>query len=193
MLRIDVNQGDLYGIPAGNPFVNSGSGRPEIWASGLRNPWRYSFDRATEDLYIADVGQNQWEEINYLASESGNLLAGGFNFGWDYWEATHPFEGTPPEGTPMIAPIWEYDHSKGCSITGGIVYRGSIREWQGIYVYGDYCSGTIWGLLRDPQSGWRNQVLFETDATITSFGEDQTGELYLIDRGGSVFNLVKSP
>lgn len=189
MLRINVDFGDPYAIPHDNPHANGG-GLPEIWATGLRNPWRYTFDRATGDLYIADVGQDQREEINYLVADSGRGLSGGSNFGWDYWEGTQPFEGDPPMGTSMTFPIWEYDHSEGCSVTGGLVYRGMMREWQGVYFYADFCSGTVWGLLRDISGVWQNATLFQTEAVITSFGEDETGEIYLIDRLGSISKFV---
>jgi glucose/arabinose dehydrogenase len=178
ILRLDVNSADPYAIPASNPFGN------EIWAYGLRNPWRLSFDRLTGDLFIADVGQNQWEEIDFLpAGASGDL-----NFGWDYFEGTHPFEGTPPQGPQFIPPIAEYDHGQGCSVTGGYVYRGTLPGWQGIYLYADYCQGTVWGLLHTEQ-GWQNQVLFETGVTVTSFGQDQAGEVYLVSDSGQVFRL----
>jgi len=192
MLRIDVDHGDPYAVPADNPFVQGG-GRPEVWAVGLRNPWRYSFDRLTGDLYIADVGQNQWEEINFIAADPTGVPPAGINFGWDYWEATHPFEGTPLDGVPMVAPIWEYGHELGCSVTGGMVYRGSLPAWQGVYFYADYCKGTIWGLLRDRDGVWENQVLVQSGATVTCFGEDEAGELYLVDRGGAVFRMVEYP
>jgi glucose/arabinose dehydrogenase len=188
LLRIDVDAEEPYGIPNDNPYA-SGGGRAEVWAIGLRNPWRYSFDRETNDLYIGDVGQNQWEEINYLAAGH----TGGVNFGWDYFEASNPFEGNPPQGFEAAAPIWEYNHSQGCSVTGGYVYRGSLAEWQGIYIYGDYCSGLIWGLLRDAQGFWQNMLIIQTTANITSFGEDQNGEVYMIDRSGSVNRLEKIP
>jgi glucose/arabinose dehydrogenase len=188
MLRIDVDQGDPYGVPADNPYSNGG-GRPEIWAIGLRNPWRFSFDRTVGDLYIGDVGQNQWEEISFLPAGQ----PGGANFGWDYWEANHPFEGSPPDDVEMISPIWEYDHANGCSVTGGVTYRGSLPDWQGIYLYGDFCSGTIWGLLRDAGGSWQNMALYQTRANITAFGEDESGEIYMIDRRGSINMLVKKP
>jgi len=188
LLRIDVDQGDPYGVPADNPY-SSGGGRPEIWAIGLRNPWRYSFDRATGDLYIGDVGQNEWEEISFLPAGQ----PGGANFGWDYWEANHPYEGSPPEGVGMIPPIWEYNHANGCSVTGGITYRGNLPDWQGIYFYGDFCSGTIWGLLRDADGNWQNTTLYQTTANITAFGGDEFGEIYMIDRSGSINMLVKNP
>jgi glucose/arabinose dehydrogenase len=188
MLRIDIDQGDPYAIPGDNPYA-SGGGHPEIWSIGLRNPWRYSFDRVTGDLYIGDVGQNEWEEITFLPSGH----PGGANLGWDYWEASHRFEGVPPEGLEVVPPIWEYNHAAGCSVTGGIIYRGSMTEWQGIYVYGDFCSGTIWGLLRDTEGVWRNMILYQTAANITSFGEDEFGELYMVDRRGGVTLLIENP
>lgn len=179
ILRLDVDSADPYAIPADNPFGN------EIWAYGLRNPWRLSFDRLTGDLFIADVGQNQWEEIDFLpAGASGDL-----NFGWDYFEGTHAFEGAPPQGAQFIPPIAEYDHGQGCSVTGGYVYRGAIPEWQGIYLYADYCRGTVWGLLHTEQ-GWQNQVLFETGITVTSFGQDHASEIYLVSDSGQIFRLT---
>ncbi len=188
MLRLDVDYSQPYAIPAGNPYVNGG-GLLEIWALGLRNPWRYSFDRLTGELFIGDVGQNLWEEIDYLPPSH----SGGANFGWDFWEGSHPFEGDPPESLLPVFPIWEYDHASGCSVTGGVVYRGAFPAWNGVYLYGDFCSGLIWGLLRDQAGAWQNQLLFETGAQITTFGEDEAGEVYFADRRGTVFKLVKSP
>lgn len=177
ILRIDVDSGDPYSIPSDNPFGN------EVWAYGLRNPWRMSFDRATGDLYIGDVGQNAWEEIDYLPVGS----SGGANFGWNLLEGTHEYEGGPsPEFT---APIAEYSHQEGgCSVTGGYVYRGSMPEWNGIYLYGDYCTGLIWGLIQT-SSGWQVQRLFDVDYTITSFGQDQDGEVYLVSDSGGIYRL----
>lgn len=188
MLRIDVDHGDPYAIPVDNPFVDGG-GLPEIWAYGLRNPWRYAFDRVTGDLYIGDVGQNTWEEVDVLSAS----LPPGANLGWDFWEGTHAFEGTPSQDAVMLPPVWEYDHTQGCSITGGIPYRGAYKDWSGIYFYADFCSGIIWGLLQDGSGAWQNQVLFQTSANITSFGEDETRELYRVDRTGSVYRLELMP
>jgi len=183
MLRLDVDELP-YRIPPDNPFGD------EIWAYGLRNPWRYSFDRLTGDLYLADVGQNQWEEIDFL--EAG--APAGVNFGWDFWEGSHPYEGTPPEGFPMNFPVAEYDHSQGCSVTGGVVYRGALPDWQGVYLYGDYCSGRIWGLLRTAEGEWLNEPLFESGFNIATFGEDENGEVYLTHHGeGSVYRLTARP
>lgn len=190
VLRIDVDHGDPYTIPADNPFARGG-GKPEIWAYGLRNPWRLSFDKLTGDLYIADVGQDAWEEVN---AAIGNPP--GLDYGWNYREATHPFRGSPPATLKLTYPVAEYSHSDGgCSVSGGYVYRGSMPEWQGIYLYGDFCSGKIWGILHppDPASGklWKSEVLFETKGAITTFGQDRAGEIYFADRSGTIYRLQK--
>jgi glucose/arabinose dehydrogenase len=178
ILRLDVDSADPYSVPADNPFGN------EVWAYGFRNPWRFSFDRATGDLYIGDVGQNQWEEIDFVPAGS----PGGANFGWDHREGAHEYEGGGPEG--MIDPVAEYSHPEGgCSVTGGYVYRGAMPEWNGIYLYGDYCTGMIWGLLQGDGS-WQNQLLFDVDFTITSFGQDENGEVYLVSDTGGIYRLV---
>jgi glucose/arabinose dehydrogenase len=193
ILRLDVDAAEPYGIPGDNPF-SSGGGSPEVWAYGLRNPWRLSFDSATGDLFIGDVGQGAWEEVDYLQVGT----PGGVNFGWDYREGTHAFEGSPPQGLQLSDPIAEYSHNEGgCSITGGYVYRGSMPEWTGIYLYGDYCTGYMWGLLRSAGqvSGpdWQSLLLFETGANITTFGQDGDGEVYLADRGGGIYRLQRTP
>jgi len=179
ILRIDVDSAQSYAIPANNPFGN------EIWVYGLRNPWRISFDSATGDLYIGDVGQGEWEEIDLIPAGS----TGGENFGWDYREGAHDYEGGGPAG--MIDPIAEYSHGEGgCSVTGGHVYRGAMAEWNGIYIYGDYCTGLIWGLI-NINGGWQKQLLFDTDFLITSFGQDENGEVYLLGDRGGVYQLVR--
>ena len=185
ILRLDVDHGDPYQVPPDNPFGN------ELWDYGLRNPWRFSFDTATGDLYIGDVGQNTWEEVDYVP-----VGQGGLNFGWNYREAAHVYAGQPPATLKLTDPVAEYSHTGGrCSITGGFLYRGSMPEWQGIYLYGDYCSGEIWGMIRstDPSSktGWDSKVLFETGANITSFGQDPTGEVYFAGRNGTIYKLGK--
>lgn len=188
ILRIDVNNGDPYVVPADNPFTNGG-GRPEIWSYGLRNPWRFSFDRAEGDMYIADVGQNAWEEINFEPADS----TGGLNYGWDFKEGTHPFEGTPPSDLAMVDPVHEYQHPVGCSVTGGYVYRGqALPEFNGIYLFSDFCTGIVWGMLRGAEGGWTVQELFRTGLMVSSFGEDASGEIYLIDQStGSVSRLQR--
>ena len=185
ILRIDANGGDPYAIPPDNPFADGG-GEPEIWAYGLRNPWRFSFDRATGDLYIGDVGQGSWEEIDYLPAGT----PGGVDFGWDYLEGSHVYEGEPPAGLDLVDPVAEYSHNQGCSVTGGVVYRGeNLPDWQGVYLFGDYCSGLVWGLVQDANGAWSDEVLFQTKARITSFGEDESGEVYLTDHSGTVYRL----
>ncbi|MFZ5821245.1 MAG: PQQ-dependent sugar dehydrogenase [Chloroflexota bacterium] len=178
ILRLDVDSAEPYAIPPGNV---TGS---EVWAYGLRNPWRIAVDRVTGDLYIGDVGQNDWEEIDFVAAGTPGLL----NFGWDYMEGTHAYEGFPPPD--LVAPVAEYAHSQGCSVTGGVVYRGAMPEWQGVYLYADYCRGTVWGLL-NADGQWQAQVLFETGLTVTTFGQDETGQVYLASDSGQVLRLVR--
>ena len=158
---------------------------------GLRNPWRFSFDRATGDLYIADVGQNRFEEVNF--EQFGG--PGGMNYGWDIMEASQCFEPSVDcEPSGLAAPVAEYDHSAGCSITGGAVYRGQrYPQLAGVYLYGDFCSGTIWGLHRDDGGEWESAVLLSSDLSISSFGEDQAGELFVLDYGkGEVHQIVST-
>ncbi len=186
ILRLDVNQGSPYGIPPDNPFANGG-GLAEIWAYGLRNPWRFSFDPLTGDLYIGDVGQNVWEEIDYLPAGS----PGGANFGWRYREGTHGYLGAAPAGLELKEPVIDYHHAPGCSVTGGVVVRSpSLPDWQGVYLYGDYCSGQIWGLLKTSSGDWLHQELFDTGMNITTFGVDEAGEVYLADyASGNIYRL----
>lgn len=180
ILRLDVNNGDAYAIPSDNPFEN------EVWAYGLRNPWRVSFDRSTGDLWIGDVGQNQWEEIDYLPAGS----PGGANFGWSNMEGYHGYDGLAQPD--MLLPVAEYSHTEGgCSVTGGYVYRGAMAEWQGIYLFGDYCRGTVWGLILS-NGQWQSQVMFETGVTITTFGQDESGEIYFASDNGNLYHLTPS-
>jgi len=190
MLRIDIDKGDPYAIPSTNPFVNDNSILDEIWALGLRNPWRFSFDRLTNEMYIADVGQNQLEEISY---EPANSI-GGYNFGWRCYEGNLPFNtNNCDDPNVYTAPIYEYGHDLGCSITGGHVYRGSeFPELFGKYIYTDYCSGLIWALYQDDTGQWVNDSLgnFENNS-LASFGEDANGEMYVTSRrSGAIFKLV---
>lgn len=187
LLRVDVDGAETYLVPADNPFL-AGEGLPEIWAYGLRNPWRFSFDSLTGDLYIADVGQNIWEEVNFLPAGA----KGGANFGWNYREGAHPFAGQPPADLVLIDPVAEYDHEEGCSVTGGAVYRGdALPAWNGVYFYGDYCGGQVWGLL-NVNGVWQSELLFYTGATITSFGEGEDGAIYFTDyTTNALFQLTK--
>ena len=182
ILRIDVDSAEPYAIPANNPFGD------EIWHYGLRNPWRISFDKLTGDLYIGDVGQGDWEEIDYVPADS----PGGTNFGWDRREGAHDYEGSA--SADFVEPIAEYSHPDGgCSVTGGFVYRGSMPEWNGIYLYGDYCTGYIWGLIRtEGGNNWQNQLLFETNQRINSFGQDESGELYILSDSGEIYKLTSN-
>jgi glucose/arabinose dehydrogenase len=180
ILRLDVTSGDPYSIPADNPFGN------EVWAYGLRNPWRISFDHVTGDLWIGDLGQNEWEEVDYLPVSWGS----GANFGWSVMEGSHAYDSEPQSG--MMLPAAEYSHAEGgCSVTGGYVYRGAMPEWNGVYIYGDYCSGKVWALILS-NNLWQSQVMFQTGVTITSFGQDESGEIYLASDNGSVYRLVSS-
>jgi glucose/arabinose dehydrogenase len=195
VLRIapDLSDGDAsYTSPASNPFAGAGEPeRNEIWALGMRNPWRASFDRATGDMWIADVGQGTWEEINRDTDGSG-----GRNYGWDRCEGDHVFEGPGPcnvDGA-ITSPIAEYNHSGGnCSVTGGFVYRGAVFEdLQHHYVLGDYCSGRIWTLPSGAGSPALTQHV-NTAALISSFGESESGELYMTDHNGTLYRVVAPP
>ena len=195
VLRIDVETGSpaTYTIPASNPFVGV-PGLDEIWAYGLRNPWRVSFDRQTGDFYVADVGQDAWEEVDFQPASS----TGGENYGWHVLEATHcynPGSGcVPPVG--YVPPVAEYNHgsndSYGCAITGGYVYRGAAYpSMQGVYFSGDYCTGRVFG-MQNVGGAWVFSQLLGTPYNVSSFGEDEAGNLYLVDLGGSIY-LVTAP
>ncbi len=193
MLRLDVTTApdQPYLIPQDNPWPegtwDGRTIRPEIWAIGLRNPWRYSFDRETGDLWIADVGQNQYEEINFVPAP----LAGGLNFGWPITEGNHCFQSPGCDTQELTLPIAEYGHQGRCSVTGGYVYRGQAEPGlTGLYFYGDYCSGEIWALQRRPDTEPQIQLVARSGLSISSFGEDQAGELYVTDlRGGNVYRI----
>ncbi len=193
LLRIDVETGSpvTYTVPADNPFVGNPNARGEIWAYGLRNPWRFSFDTATGDLYIGDVGQNKWEEIDFQPASS----SGGENYGWNIMEGNHCYGSGSCDSSGLVLPVAEYGHSDGhCSVTGGHVYRGgTYRRMQGLYFYGDYCSGGIWGLRRNG-SGWESQFLLDSnlDFGISSFGLDEEGNLLVVDHNGTIYKMTDS-
>lgn len=179
-----------YKIPGTNPFVGKASYRGEIWALGLRNPWRFSFDRMTNDLYIGDVGQNQYEEVDFQPANS----PGGENYGWNIMEGFHCYASSSCDQTGLVLPVAEYNHSADISITGGFVYRGQdYPSLQGIYFYGDYGSGRIRG-LQHQGSSWdikEDKILLDTAYRISTFGEDQSGELYLADyNGGTIYQIT---
>ncbi len=188
LLRIDVDAGETYAVPAGNPFVGGG-GAPEVWAYGLRNPWRFSFDG--HRLYVADVGQGSWEEIDVLTTASG-----GANLGWSIMEGSHCFR--PSSGcdqTGLVLPVFEYGHGEGCSVTGGYVYRGTgIPELAGHYFYGDFCSGWVRSFRYTGEGvadGWDWSADLGTIASLTSFGTDGTGELYVTSGEGTVHKIAR--
>lgn len=190
MLRIDVDNGSPYAIPADNPFVGDPGTLDEIWALGVRNPWRFSFDRLTGDLFIADVGQNNWEEIDYQAASSG----GGENYGWRCYEGTHAYNtsGCQPYSS-YDAPIFEYSHGQGCSVTGGYRYRGTAYPAMfGHYLFADYCSGNFWSLVADGNGGWNSYAYPAAGGFgIVSFGEDSSGEMYAANIStGTVYHVT---
>ncbi|MEZ4731179.1 MAG: PQQ-dependent sugar dehydrogenase [Caldilineaceae bacterium] len=194
VLRLDVTGQQTYAIPAGNPYADDGNPntRAEIWASGLRNPWRFSFDRQTHDIYIADVGQGAWEEIDFQPADS----TGGENYGWDCREGAHDYNENEqsPDCTPngnYVDPIFEYSHSDGCSVTGGYVYRGAAYpDLVGHYVLADYCSGKFWTLMRDSQNVWQATAHGKLVNNPSAFGEDQQGELYVASLGdGTIYRV----
>jgi len=190
ILRIDPTQpsgGKEYGIPPGNPFADGQGGAPEVWSYGLRNPWRFTFDPRNDDLWIADVGQNAWEEIDLLPAASGG--GGGANLGWNEMEATHSFEGgSNPDGG--VLPIFEYDHDEGCSITGGVVYRGTgVPGLAGAYLFTDYCNGTI-RAVRAQDGAVSDQRAFDArGANLVAFGEDAAGEVYVMSLDGPIYRI----
>lgn len=192
MLRIDPApvSGFPYSVPPDNPFVGVDGARIEIWSTGLRNPWRFSFDRLTGDLWIGDVGQGEWEEIDVAFAADGGGRA--LSFGWSAFEGTHRFNDDQPSDG-HVPPVWEYEHSDddGCSVTGGYVYRGTaVPALYGAYVFGDYCSGKIWA-AEPPTNGEpiTRVVEIATVKDLASFGEDAAGELYTLSLAGAVGRL----
>lgn len=208
LLRLDIDaepsQGRAYAIPSDNPFADGNQGAPEIWAMGLRNPWRFSFDAEGGSLWIADVGQNKYEEAHVAP-----IGVGGIDYGWRVLEGTHCFDPAtdcPRDG--LALPVVEYEHPTGCSITGGHVYRGSaIPELQGAYLAADYCTGKVWTARHagwsdassltatspaviDPRAQTRVAEAGKLDANVSSFGLDDAGELLIVDHDGTVYRLV---
>jgi glucose/arabinose dehydrogenase/putative cell wall-binding protein len=196
LLRIDVHSssplpGKAYGIPVGNPFASGTGGAKEVWAWGLRNPWRWSFDSSTGDMWIADVGQDTYEEVDHVGGASPGK---GLDFGWPYYEGFHVENFHSCKAPASVqAPLLAYDHSKGCAIIGGYVYRGSeFPDLVGRYLFGDLCSGTIWDVAATATSPATPEVLLQTGLTLTGFGEDAAGELYLEEINGGVYHLVSN-
>ena len=191
ILRIDPAGGMPYAVPADNPFVGVAGASPEIWSYGLRNPWRFSFDRATGDLWIGDVGQNQWEEIDLATVADG--AGRGVNFGWSVMEGRHCVSGDGCDTGRFALPVLEYGHGTGCSVSGGYVYRGSaIPALQGHYFYADFCQGFVRSLRMEggaiaEEADWPT---LRPGGSVPSFGEDSAGELYLLAADGRVLKIV---
>ncbi|MCP4359717.1 MAG: PQQ-dependent sugar dehydrogenase [Chloroflexi bacterium] len=180
LLRLDVNQSSGYAIPPDNPYST------EVWAIGLRNPWRFSFDRQTGDLYLADVGQNKWEYVHFQPHTSH----GGQNYGWNVIEGSYCFDNPNCDTVGLELPIFEYDHTQGCSVTGGYVYRGQqFPELTGNYFAADYCTGIFWRLLQLPDGSWDTAVLLDSEVVVASFGEDMNGELYVVGHTGQIYQI----
>ncbi len=191
LLRIDVDTGEPYAIPPDNPFVDTPGARPEIWAYGLRNPWRFAFDEVSGMLFIADVGQNALEEVNVAPVD-----AAGLNYGWRVMEGDRCFRAAACDQTDLVLPAAVYPHDNaigGCSVTGGEVYRGSQQPGlTGLYFYADFCSGNLWALW-STAGGWQHALVARLNIQTTSFGRDEAGEIYLLDRAGGVYRLLARP
>lgn len=192
ILRLDVDAGSPYAIPSNNPFVGDTGARGEIWLYGVRNPWRFSFDRQTGDLYIGDVGQNAWEEVDVLAAGA----TGGGNYGWNAMEGRHCYAASSCPVTGLILPVLEYGHGEGCSVTGGYVSRDSaVPDLLGLYLYGDYCGGWVrsfryaGGQATDPHD-W---PALAVSGGLSSFGEDTRGSLYITTLSGNLYRIVSQP
>lgn len=189
LLRIDINQGNPYSIPPSNPYAGSTSFRPELWNYGLRNPWRFSFDRETGDLYIGDVGQNSREEIDVTPAAS----TGGENYGWRIMEGLSCYPSGQCDRNGLVLPVLDYGHGDGCSVTGGYVYRGdAIPALKGTYFYADFCEGWVrsFRYQNGTAADKREWPELSGNGNISSFGEDAAGELYVLTASGTVYRMV---
>ncbi len=192
ILRIAPNPepgGAPYTVPADNPFVAEADARPEIWSYGLRNPWRFSFDRANGDLWIGDVGQNEWEEIDHVAATKGRDAGRGANFGWNRLEGTHAYRGSAPDDA--VAPVYEISHDTGaCAVAGGFVYRGTkIPSLVGNYLFSDTCDSVIRVLVADADGGLTMQDTGAASESVASFGQANNGTLYVISLADGIFRI----
>jgi glucose/arabinose dehydrogenase len=191
ILRIDISSGTSYTVPADNPFVGTAGARPEVWSYGFRNPWRFSFDPATGDLYVGDVGESDWEEVDYSSAADG--AGRGLNYGWSLMEGQHCVRTQGCDQSGLTLPVLEYDHADGCAVISGYVYRGaSIPHLQGTYFYADYCSGWVRSFRMEAgtpmdKTDWPT---LRPGGQVTSFGQDAVGELYLLTQQGGVFKIV---
>lgn len=192
ILRIDVDGGTPYATPVDNPFVGHPGERGEIWLYGLRNPWRFSFDRTTGDLYVGDVGQNLYEEVDVLPAAS----RAGVNYGWNIMEGKHCFMASSCNMTGLTLPVIEYGHGDGCAVTGGYVYRGTkVPALSGVYLYGDYCSGWVrsFRLAGGSATESRDWPPLAVSGGLSSFGQDARGELYITSLSGQLYRIVSHP
>ncbi len=185
ILRVQVGATGTYTVPADNPFVGDPGSRPEVWVWGLRNPWRFAFDPETDDLYIGDVGQNDYEEINFQSASS----PGGENYGWNIREGKHCYNADSCDTTGLLDPIAEYGRDLGSSVTGGVMYRSPLPGQAHIYLYGDFGSGMIRGLQLDG-AAWQDNLLLNTNLNISSFGHDEAGNTYVVDYGGAIYRVL---
>ena len=189
ILRIDVNALDLlgtYSVPSDNPFTNLSNAKGEIWAYGLRNPWRFSFDSLTGDLWVGDVGQNLYEEIN--------LVTRGGNYGWNITEGFHCYDDSDGncDQTGLEDPVVEYGRDQGCSVTGGYVYRNDrLPELSGAYIYGDFCTGKIWALRHDGKETTEHMQIVDSALTISSFAQSPSGEIYILSFDKNIYRFVR--
>jgi hypothetical protein len=191
ILRLDVDAGSPYAIPADNPFVGQAGARGEIWVYGLRNPWRFSFDRSLGDFYVGDVGQGALEEVDVLTWPAG----GGTNFGWNVMEGTSCYNAATCSTAGLTLPLVEYSHAEGCSVTGGVVYRGAdVPDLQGRYLYADYCAGFVrsFTLFGGQAVDLRQWPDLSPGTGVTSFGEDARGEVYVMTQSGSLYRIVQN-
>ena len=188
ILRIDVESAEPYAIPPTNPFVGEPAARGEIWSYGLRNPWRFSFDRATGDLWIGDVGDAKWEEIDMQPAASH----GGENYGWPWLEGAECMDETHCQDHELVAPLITYGHGMNCAVMGGYAYRGTtVSGLVGQYLFGDLCTGGVFTLVGDADTGWKRVELAFQPIKISSFGEDPSGDVYVVDlQGGVVYRVV---
>ena len=195
LLRLDVDGANGYAIPPDNPFASGTAGAPEVWSYGLRNPWRYSFDRETGDLYLGDVGQNLYEEVD--VSSTADLRGKGLNFGWNVMEGLHCYNATTCNEAGKTLPVIEYSHAGGaCSVTGGYVYRGTkIAVLVGQYLYSDYCAGFVRSFQFSGGAATNTQTWpsLQPSANVSSFGQDAKGELYIVTLNGAVYRIVPGP
>ncbi len=188
IMRIDVDELP-YSIPADNPYMGTDAVLDEIWAYGVRNPWRFSFDRLTGDLYMGDVGQNIYEEINIQPASS----PGGENYGWPIMEGFNCYDADTCDQSGLTMPVAEYNHSQGCSVTGGYVYRGAgYPALYGVYLFGDFCTGVMWGLAPDGMGGWNLRELTTVGMQISTFGEGEDGTLYIADMAGGTVSVISA-